>query len=593
MTDYAIVASATANTGAGEVFRVPIPFDVPLDSSASVGTSLVGVVTDSTGSYAYTIDSSTFKISKISIPALSVTATITLASAPSVIAIDPQSAYLYVSTAATINQVNLSTFALTANTYTDTYSLMGLVTDSTGATLYALDSAGTLLKITTSTMAFSASVSIGSSGAALAINPASSILYAGTTNALVPVAIPALTVGTSLSGPYSPSPILVDPSDTYVFSCDNGLSRTTISSGVMVTANTFATPAMGLATDPTGDTLYYADAYNGVVALGVVSFAIESADVQNAGPIAVAPNGNVYVVTHRGTNVSIAANYQTFTAVATTSVIGNPTAVAGVSGSTACIVGTGGVETVNVAAMAVLSSYALAGSPNVQSGATDPTFTYAYLCDYANAVVFKVNIGTMSLVGSGLAVGTQPIAIAIDSAGSYAYVVNKSGNSVTKIDLSTFTTVGSALAVGTTPMDIVIDSTNAYAYVANNASNNVSKIDLSTFTVVTTLATAGNPLSLAIDATNLYVTSTSANALYTVPLSTFTVASTITAGKYVVGAAIDASAANLYLVNQSINGLTRVGLASPSVTGANYALYGALVGIGITALSLSKLVMVI
>ena len=44
---------------------------------------------------------------------------------------------------------------------------------------------------------------------------------------------------------------------------------------------------------------------------------------------------------------------------------------------------------------------------------------------------------------------------------TYAYVANYSDSTVTKINISTFTTVGSALAVGTNPSSIAIQSVSA------------------------------------------------------------------------------------------------------------------------------------
>ena len=82
---------------------------------------------------------------------------------------------------------------------------------------------------------------------------------------------------------------------------------------------------------------------------------------------------------------------------------------------------------------------------------------------------------------------------------TYAYVTNEGANTVSKIDLSTFTTVGSALAVGTNPLGIAIDATNTYAYVTNISASTVSKINLSTFTTVgSALAVGANPLGIAI-----------------------------------------------------------------------------------------------
>ena len=88
--------------------------------------------------------------------------------------------------------------------------------------------------------------------------------------------------------------------------------------------------------------------------------------------------------------------------------------------------------------------------------------TYAYVVNYGDSTVTKINLSTFTTVGSALAVGANPRSIAIDSSNTYAYVANQSVNSVTKINLSTFLTVGSALAVGKYPYSIAIDKTSNF-----------------------------------------------------------------------------------------------------------------------------------
>ena len=65
-----------------------------------------------------------------------------------------------------------------------------------------------------------------------------------------------------------------------------------------------------------------------------------------------------------------------------------------------------------------------------------------------------------------------------------AYVVNQNSDNVTVIDTATNTTVGAPIAVGTNPIAIAITPNGARAYVANAGSNNVSLIDTATNTTV-------------------------------------------------------------------------------------------------------------
>ena len=85
-----------------------------------------------------------------------------------------------------------------------------------------------------------------------------------------------------------------------------------------------------------------------------------------------------------------------------------------------------------------------------------PVGPYAYTANYGSNTVSKIDLSTFTTVGSALAVGAGPDAIAIDPSGTYAYTVNYTASTVSKINLSTFTTVGSALAVGASPYAIAI-----------------------------------------------------------------------------------------------------------------------------------------
>ncbi len=76
------------------------------------------------------------------------------------------------------------------------------------------------------------------------------------------------------------------------------------------------------------------------------------------------------------------------------------------------------------------------------------------MTDFSTATVTPVTLAT-STVGSTVAVGTNPDAVAITPDALTAYVANKGSNSVTPITLST-KTAGTAIAVGTTPDALAI-----------------------------------------------------------------------------------------------------------------------------------------
>jgi YVTN family beta-propeller protein len=79
-----------------------------------------------------------------------------------------------------------------------------------------------------------------------------------------------------------------------------------------------------------------------------------------------------------------------------------------------------------------------------------------------------------------------------------ALVVNQGSNSVSVVDLNQGI-VTNTVAVGTQPMALAIKPDETKAYVANYGSGSVTEIDLSTFTATRTLQVGLNPMSLAMD----------------------------------------------------------------------------------------------
>jgi 6-phosphogluconolactonase len=98
--------------------------------------------------------------------------------------------------------------------------------------------------------------------------------------------------------------------------------------------------------------------------------------------------------------------------------------------------------------------------------------------------------GTLtSLPNSPFTAGTNPVSLAIDSAGKFLYVANLGGNNVSAFSLDSttgvpteLTTPKSPFAAGTRPVFATIDSTGKFLYVANENSRDISgfTIDSST-----------------------------------------------------------------------------------------------------------------
>ena len=97
------------------------------------------------------------------------------------------------------------------------------------------------------------------------------------------------------------------------------------------------------------------------------------------------------------------------------------------------------------------------------------------------------------LLSMGVGLGT-----ATAQAQTRAYVTNDSGsNSVSVIDTATNTVVAT-IAVGLNPVGVAITPDGARAYVPNAVDNTVSGIDTATNTVVATISVGQLPLGVAI-----------------------------------------------------------------------------------------------
>lgn len=91
-----------------------------------------------------------------------------------------------------------------------------------------------------------------------------------------------------------------------------------------------------------------------------------------------------------------------------------------------------------------------------------------------------------------LSVGTQPVAVGIDSALGVAVVVDQGSGAVSLVNLDT-NSVSSPLAVGKTPTSVGVDDILHFAAVVNSADNTLSIVDLQKQIVSATVSLPSNP----------------------------------------------------------------------------------------------------
>ena len=155
----------------------------------------------------------------------------------------------------------------------------------------------------------------------------------------------------------------------------------------------------------------------------------------------------------------------------------------------------------------------------------------AYIPNFSSNNVSVIDTQTNTVIGSPIAVGTNPIGVALTPDGRFVYVTNASSNTVSVIDHATNTAVGSPILVGAQPIGIAVTPNGGFAYVANANSNTVSVINTATDTVV------GSPILVGARSIGIAITPNGSFAYVTNQLGN-TVSVINTATNTVVGSPI-------------------------------------------------------
>ncbi len=175
------------------------------------------------------------------------------------------------------------------------------------------------------------------------------------------------------------------------------------------------------------------------------------------------------------------------------------------------------------------------GPPGAQV-ACKPTITNTVASE---PLLTEYYAGQVSYLGHTLPVGSYPVAVksygrarVIDyndgseteshTGPASVIVVNSGSNNVTVLNLANYTTAAT-ISVGTQPMAVVLNSGATYAYVANYGSGTLSEVNLSTNAVTRTASGATGALAVAVDPGGSYVWVGGTNYLYKVSLSSFAV----------------------------------------------------------------------
>jgi YVTN family beta-propeller protein len=105
--------------------------------------------------------------------------------------------------------------------------------------------------------------------------------------------------------------------------------------------------------------------------------------------------------------------------------------------------------------------------------------------------------GATDSVVATVPTGIAPKVIAVDPDRGFVYVTSPTSDNVTVIDDNDVATA--TIAVGDNPIGVAVDSVGRRVFVANYYGNSVSVIDADTLSVVATVPTGAQPYSVAVD----------------------------------------------------------------------------------------------
>jgi YVTN family beta-propeller protein len=187
----------------------------------------------------------------------------------------------------------------------------------------------------------------------------------------------------------------------------------------------------------------------------------------------------------------------------------------------------------------------------------------------AVAVAFgfcAVLLAQPSSVSRNIAVGQQPMALAVNEATGKVYVVNRSNNSVTVIDGKSRAAIAT-VPTGTGPEGIAVNPVTNRIYVANTTGSSVTVIDGASDTVVATVPTASYSQVVAVNPTTnkIYVANNYAHSVSVIDGATNT-AVTLRVGQGPRAIATNPATNKIYVANYGSKDASEIDGATNNVT---------------------------
>jgi 6-phosphogluconolactonase len=310
----------------------------------------------------------------------------------------------------------------------------------------------------------------GVAGQSLAVTPANTFLYAGTTNGIYGYtinsngSITVLNGGNSLAQDVVATAMQVDSTGGFLLAAGIAIGTQTQSVGVYSINST-----TGILTALTGSPV------------GLYTGKASTATLVTPTAMLITPN-NSYVYASLGS-----------------------------LGVQVLTLGSGGALTSTVPAT-ILPPLSTSTSPSAAGLASDPNSLFLFVAEI-NTGLRVLSIGTSGTLkevsGSPYAVGTGPTAVILDTTGSYVYVANKGSNNISAFTLTAASGKLTAVAGspfgsgGQLPVGMVNDNQKKYLAVINSGNNGTTgNSDLQLFSFDATTDGKLNPISTASTGTD-------------------------------------------------------------------------------------------
>ena len=215
----------------------------------------------------------------------------------------------------------------------------------------------------------------------------------------------------------------------------------------------------------------------------------------------------------------------------------------------------------------------------------------AYIANDSSNDVSVINTATNMVVGSPIAVGSQPVAVAVTPDGKYVYVTNNGSNTISVIDGATNTVVGS-ITLGSQPAGIAITPDGKFAYVTStdvtrigSIGTTVSVISTATNAVVGSITVGTAPLGVAIstDGKYAYVANTQDGTISVINTATNTIfGRPIPVGNSPVGVAVTPNGKYVFVTNNRDNTVSVINMTTRSMVVPPIAVGNSPAGVVIT-----------